>query len=475
MKRKLYFISVLILMSSSLFAQYISKILEFRPAPGQFINLTSTGTPEAAESIKGPERGLVSLGSAGGYIVFQFDKPVINDPNHPYGVDFTLFGNPLPEWSEPGMVYVMKDENGNELADDTWYVLAGSDFFFSSTLKEHSIIYYEPGQEDSDIAWENNAGEYGFLVHNSFHQQPYYPGILFDAGFYEDNCQFDLIRISGNLDPFAPGAIKSYKRAFGYADNRPSLYWDAELPDNPYTWEQEGYGGDPFDLDWALNEQGQYIELDTVHFIKLQTSMYGVKQAVGEISTEITAGRLTQPVPGIIGENRILVIEDIPSQPDPGEYQLKAYYFENGKYVPDIELDWEVIEGNGEISTSGHISLTPGLEVTVRASLREGDISSQDLGIKIDETSSTMLDELILQEVFLIWPNPAVHYLNLELPHVPKKVLSLQIRDLSGRLMMRHQVYKDQLQLDISGLNPGTYFIILTGNEYNVVKKFLKR
>ena len=60
-------------------------------------------------------------------------------------MDFTIFGNPLPDWSEPGVVWVMKDENENGEADDTWYQLAGSDYFFSTTLLDYQVSYANPG------------------------------------------------------------------------------------------------------------------------------------------------------------------------------------------------------------------------------------------------------------------------------------------------------------------------------------------
>ncbi|MGC9345057.1 MAG: T9SS type A sorting domain-containing protein, partial [Bacteroidales bacterium] len=382
---------------------------------------------------------------------------------------------PLPEWSEPGMVYVMKDENHNDRPDDTWYVLAGSDYFFSSTESEHSIIYYQPEEVEDDISWENSSGQSGSLVHNSFHQQSYYPGTDFEAGFYQDNCQFELVRISGSLDPFAPGAVKSYTRAFGLADNLPSLDWNADMPDNPYTWEQEGYGGDPFDLSWAVDEAGEYADLDTVHFVKVQTSMYGMNQTVGEISTEITSGRLSTPNPGLSAENRMIVLEDVSVFSEAGDHQLRAYYFENGRYIPDTEINWEMIEGNEKISPSGIIHLSPGLNVTIKAKLRNGEISSRELEIKIPETNSSLPDNEVISEGISIWPNPASNNLNLELNFDYRVEFNLQIRDMGGRLILMERITESQTQLDVSDLNPGVYMLLLSGKKSSVFKKFVKR
>jgi len=105
-------------------SQFVQKIHEYKPAPGQFINKEPFGTHNAAQSIVGTINGGLSLGAFGGYVIFSFEEPVKNHPDNPFGVDFIIFGNPMPTFSEPGIVSVMKDENGNRLPDDTWYELA---------------------------------------------------------------------------------------------------------------------------------------------------------------------------------------------------------------------------------------------------------------------------------------------------------------------------------------------------------------
>ena len=115
-------------------AQYISQVVEYVPAPGQFTNTEPWGSPVAASTLVGGVNGSMCLGAFGGYVIFRFEEPVENDPGNPYGVDFTLFGNPMEHWSEPGVVWVMKDENENGLPDVTWFELAGSDFNCSSTV-----------------------------------------------------------------------------------------------------------------------------------------------------------------------------------------------------------------------------------------------------------------------------------------------------------------------------------------------------
>ena len=157
-------------------AQYISEVLEYKPAPGQFINSSPWGIPNSANSLIGGVTGSMSLGAFGGYVIFKFANPVENHPDNPFGVDFTIFGNPLDEWSEQGIVSVMKDENENGLPDDTWYELAGSEYFFSSTIKNYEVNYTNPNQASAaDVPWTDNQGDSGAVLANGFHTQPYYP------------------------------------------------------------------------------------------------------------------------------------------------------------------------------------------------------------------------------------------------------------------------------------------------------------
>ena len=72
---------------------------------------------------------MVSLGGWGGYITFGFDHPVENKD----GYDLQILGNAFymsgsTEYgsSEPGIVLVSRDENGNGLPDDKWFELKGS-------------------------------------------------------------------------------------------------------------------------------------------------------------------------------------------------------------------------------------------------------------------------------------------------------------------------------------------------------------
>ena len=98
-----------------------NKVYEFTAAPGQFVNEHYTAAdPEAAcayADSRMREAAYVSLGAFGGCLVVGFDHSIENDGGYNIRVD----GNSFEGSSEPGIVWVMQDENGNGLPDDTWY------------------------------------------------------------------------------------------------------------------------------------------------------------------------------------------------------------------------------------------------------------------------------------------------------------------------------------------------------------------
>src|SRR5690554_2025005 len=310
MTNRLFYIILFFLISQITNAQYISEVLEYKPAPGQFTNSAPWGVPASANSLIGTVTGSMSLGAFGGYVIFKFEEPVVNHCDNPFGVDFTIFGNPLGDWSEHGIVSVMKDENGNGLPDDTWYELAGSNYFFSSTIKGYEVTYTNPNlPKAASVPWADNQGNSGFVLANSFHSQPYYPSEESFPSVNPNEYKLTGTRVTDEVDRTNPTFVKSYKKAFGYADNQLRGTAPYTLPDNPYTPEKENAGGDAFDISWAVDENGEYVDLDVIHFVKVHTGVLGDGGWLGEISTEITGAVAVTPNPSITGELDLIVIK----------------------------------------------------------------------------------------------------------------------------------------------------------------------
>ena len=288
---------------------YITKVYDFVPAPGQFVNTMpeyEQGDSKAdiidkvAECLVGtfygtgsnmnePSNGLISLGAFGGYVVFGFDHPIVNVAG---AYDFRVIGNAAQSdayagmkggSAEPGIVMVMRDDNGNGLPDDTWYELAGSEHNNAETQKNFTITYYRPNEDKekepdpqdntiSDATYiKYNGSATGYLPRNAFHAQPYWPQ-WYDAK--DDTMTFTGTRLPNNGQNMSSGtgtAAYWFLRAFdwGYVDNEPNAT-------------------DPgLKIDWAVDADGNPVHLDEIHFVKVYSSMIQYCGQVGETSTEV--------------------------------------------------------------------------------------------------------------------------------------------------------------------------------------------
>lgn len=258
---------------------YISQIFEFNPAPGQFVS-AELASPTAVKGLVGGINTLVSLGGYGGNIVFGFDHAVANGE----GADLAIYGNPLTgasPWSEPGIVCVMQDKNGNGKPDDgEWLELAGSEYSKPTTVKNYQITYYKPATDDDDVKWTDNQGRTGYILKNVYHSQNYYP--------YTNAT----VTFSGTLlaTTFKVGDIlTSEPFEFGYVDNGSADFI------------AKGYN--EFNIDWAVDKNGNKVDLKYINFVKVYTGQNfngnagsivpgdGRERMMGEISTEITGAK----------------------------------------------------------------------------------------------------------------------------------------------------------------------------------------
>lgn len=390
-------------------AQYISEVLEYVPAPGQFINTEATGSPAGANKIIGGTTGTISLGAYGGYIVFRFENAVENDPENPFGVDFTIFGNAYANWSEPGAVYVMKDENENGLADDTWYLLAGSDYYFSSTEKNYELSYENPKAVQVDIPWTDNLGESGVVSTNTFHKQEWYPTESYFPSINRDNYTLGGLLLKDVLDKTNPSFITLKQRAFGYADNLAKGTAPDTRPDNPYTAAKENSGGDAFDISWAIDENGNYVDLESIHFVKVQTAVNGNGGWAGEVSTEIRGAVDVAADASISGETKLVVMKDMPATLTATEndtLHLEAYAFENGR-LSNSSLKWYSDNINFPVEENAYVILKETGEVTFSVELEENTTLKQSAKttITVEEVTAAIGD--VSKSSFSLHPNPA--------------------------------------------------------------------
>lgn len=252
------------------------KVVDYLCINSQYTNAGSYGS--APENTLGGT--LRSLGNFGGYITYYYDKPIENNPNNKYGIDFYVYGNSFASGGsagEPGQVWVSED-------GEKWYALAGSEHYEDSTITDYEITYTKA--KNGKTAWTDNQG--------GSNDGSLYTGAWVSASTYymNDLAKNDTITLKGILLPCVDGTIygdsstASYSGAtkFGYVDYFKNGTIGADV--NPYTENAESNG---FDLEWAVDEDGNPVELPNgVHYVKVVTASNIWAGVFGEKSTEVS-------------------------------------------------------------------------------------------------------------------------------------------------------------------------------------------
>ncbi|MDE6717100.1 MAG: cell surface protein [Muribaculaceae bacterium] len=279
------------------YSPYISKVYEYCPAPGQFVNempryeegdTYADMLRKAEESISGTNDIMITLGGYGGYVTFGFDHTVINVPDE---YDFRIWGNAFYELlnpeerggsAEPGIVMVSYDTNCNGVPDDEWYELAGSEYFKPETRHNYTITYSRPDpdiipEEDDTgfldnvkyIPWIDSEGSKGYISKNTFHSQSYYPLWITD-----DRLTFSGTCLASNsVDLGGMGSYYVlYAYDWGYVDNHPNDYSDLNS----------------FDISRAVDNEGNPVNIPGVDFIRVYTGLNQYCGWLGETSTELS-------------------------------------------------------------------------------------------------------------------------------------------------------------------------------------------
>ena len=267
------------LFSTICFAENKVSVIEYCPAPGQFVNtlpIIESEEDVLQKAQENLERGsMVSLGAFGGYMTVKFDTPLANAEVN----DFIILGNAFETSAEPGVVMVSRDANQNGIADDRWYEIAGSEY--TRSTKNYEITYYRPTAENDAseeaveeyIRWSDNQGNNGWLTKNTTHKQSYYPAwidadsLIFRGTLLPDNA----------IDEKGDGSyFKLAPFEWGYADNQPN----------------SNEAGCSFDIDWAVDEEGNKVDIEVIDFIRIHTGTIAADHGqIGEASTEISAIR----------------------------------------------------------------------------------------------------------------------------------------------------------------------------------------
>lgn len=259
---------------------YAACVHEFLPAPGQYVNENYTAlTMEEACAYAFSRicaEQYVSLGGFGGSLVVGFDHSIDNDGDYSFAIRSALTAN----GSEPGIVWVMQDENGNGLPDDTWYEVKGSEYGLEGTVQDYAVTYYRPSGPALPVVWTDNRSGSGRVEYMAaFHKQDsYYPLWVEEERYTLRGTRLE----TRNYDSSGTGTMWVLPdRDWGYADNHSDLDM---LPERAAGITA---GCNHFKISDAVTFDGQPARLQYIDFIKVQTGLNGNSGWLGEISTEV--------------------------------------------------------------------------------------------------------------------------------------------------------------------------------------------
>lgn len=253
---------------------YLSRVFEYVYAPGQHAALAF---PADTSFIKGDpslQTNWMYLGGFGGYVVAGFPRNISNGE----GADIEVFALP-GAGPEPAVVYVMQDENGDGLPNETWYELKGS--LFAESDRTYRLTYYKASKAEAHLSWKDNRGNSGELVpgHGSNWSQGWWW-----SGTHTDSITFTGTRLPDVYTKTVVGgsdfwSVPAGSIAWGYAENRYGTDFNAET------------GANELDISNAIDESGNSVNLPHIRFIKIQTAVFQQAGLINEISAEIRGAR----------------------------------------------------------------------------------------------------------------------------------------------------------------------------------------
>ena len=257
--------------------------VDYSPAPGQFVNEMPTyedGDTRASMNAKALEvlnrGGLISLGAFGGEITITLAEPIFHNPGE--DADFRVLGNSYITGagngvsygsSEPGMVWIMKDENGNGKPDDTWYRFVGD----MQDEIAYMTVTYTPNPNPTSaewVDWVSDSGDSGHLTCNTaYHDHTYFPLWLNNG---TSNVSMTKAGYAVPANGFLDTSTGLYRQICypGFADS---------FPNNDIR--------SAFSIKDAVDILGNHADIDRVDFIRITTAVLDSNGPLGETSTEI--------------------------------------------------------------------------------------------------------------------------------------------------------------------------------------------
>ncbi len=255
---------------------YLSTVFEYVYGPGQHATLAKPTDTQYIIGNPAKHNGWLYLGGFGGYVIAGFSANITNAE----GSDFEVFALP-GAGPEPAVVYVMRDDNGDGLPNETWYELEGSQF--ENSQRNYSVTYYKPAADTANICWRDSNGHTGELK-ASF-------GNPYTSSWWWSEISTDTVTFHGTRLPDAyentqvsdasSWTVPEGRFEWGYAENRSGTDFDSKTFSNR------------LDISNAVDADGNAVQLNHIRFIKVQSAVLQQAGWLNEVSPEIRgAGKL---------------------------------------------------------------------------------------------------------------------------------------------------------------------------------------
>jgi transcription elongation GreA/GreB family factor len=215
-----------------------------------------------------------SLGTIGGYMMWQA----------PQGLErYGVAGNDFGAWAEPGIVWMMEDNNGNGVPDEMWYEIKGPNDILEEYLpfitRRYAITFVNAGEETvneygqtlSAPGWVDCRGRTDTLPGG----WPKDWGVTGDWVTY--TCT--ILGDDGNIANGVYGGD-------GHFSAIPTWYREK----NRYLGYVDARTHSSFYVDDAIDARGNPVTLTNVRFIKVHTARFSYGGIFGEVSTEVSWG-----------------------------------------------------------------------------------------------------------------------------------------------------------------------------------------
>jgi hypothetical protein len=217
----------------------------------------------------------------------------------------------------------------------------------------------------------------------------------------------------------------------------------------------ENSGGDGFDIGWAVDSNGLYMDLDHIHFIKVQSAMQENGGWLGELSTELTGAVDVPPDPSVTGETELVVIRDLPVLLNTEEYQLEVFVFHKGRLEPGASVEWTTSKPSATVDGNQLLRVTEEGPITLTAALPEQPGINATVCTTVQWTPAFEPGGKGYDKDIMLYPNPASERFRVK----GTGSCSLCMIDISGKIWIVEDHYQEDQVLDISGCPDGLYLI----------------